>query len=74
MSRSFVVISGTGVKDFREWVPSAAEALHVARVHMKLRRPAVRIEDERRNPVSLFELREMAGFQRRKPRRPERSE
>jgi hypothetical protein len=62
MSKSFVVISGTGVKDIREWVPSATEALRLVRVYMKLRRPGVRIEDERGNPVSFFELKEMAGL------------
>ena len=60
MGKSFVVVTGTGVKDFREWVPSAAEALRQVRACVELRRPGVRIEDERGNPVSLFELKEMA--------------
>jgi hypothetical protein len=59
MGKSFVVFTGTGIKDIREWVPSASDALRLVRVHMKLRRPGVRIEDERGHPVSLFELKEL---------------
>ena len=62
MSKGFLVLSGTGIRDTREWVPSATEALRLVRTYMKLRRPSVRIEDERGNPVSFFELKEMAGL------------
>jgi hypothetical protein len=54
--KGFIVLSGTGIKDIREWVPSATTALQLASAHMKLRRPGVRIEDERGNPVSFFQL------------------
>lgn len=56
MHKSFVVLSGTGIRDTREWVPSATEALRLVRTYMKLRRPNVRIEDERGNPASFFQL------------------
>jgi hypothetical protein len=36
------------------------EALRLILGHMKLRRSGVRVEDERGNPVSFFELKEMA--------------
>jgi hypothetical protein len=61
MPEGFIVLSGTGIRDTREWVPSATEALRLVRAHMKLRRPSVRVEDERGNPVSFFQLKEMAG-------------
>jgi hypothetical protein len=60
MAKSFIVLSGTGIKDAREWAPSATKALQLVRTYIKLRRPGVRIEDERGNPVSLFQLKEMA--------------
>jgi hypothetical protein len=66
MRKSFVVLSGTGVRDTREWVPSATEALRLVRAHMKLRRPSVRIEDERGNPVSFFQLKETAELEAEK--------
>jgi hypothetical protein len=66
MRKSFVVLSGTGIRDVREWVPSATEALRLVRAHMKLRRPGVRIEDERGSPVSFFQLKETAELEARK--------
>ena len=66
MRRGFVVLSGTGIKDSHEWAPSASEALRLIRQHMKWRRPGVRVEDERGNPVSLFELKDMAALEDRK--------
>ncbi len=53
-------LSGTGIRDTREWAPSATEALRLVRARMKLRRPGVRIEDERGNPVSFFQLKDAA--------------
>jgi hypothetical protein len=47
-------------------LPSATEALRFVRAHMKLRRPGVRIEDERGNPVSFFQLKETAEFEAKK--------
>jgi hypothetical protein len=44
----------------REWAVSATEALRLVREHMKLRRPGVRIEDKRGNPVTFFELKALA--------------
>ena len=41
-------------------------SLRLVRHHMKLRRPAVRAEDERGNPVSFFQLKEMAELEARK--------
>jgi hypothetical protein len=46
----------TGIRETREWVPSATKARRLARAHMKLRRPALRIEDER---VQLKETAEL---------------
>jgi hypothetical protein len=61
MRKGFFVLSGTNLKTFREWVPSATERLRLVRALMKLRRPGVRIEDERGNPVSFFQLKDMAA-------------
>ena len=52
--KGFIVLSGTGIKDTREWVPSATEALRLVKIHMKLRRPGVRIEDERGKSAELL--------------------
>jgi hypothetical protein len=59
---------GTGIRDARELAPSAAEALRLVQALMKLRRPGVRIEDERGNPVSVFQLKDMAQLEARKER------
>jgi hypothetical protein len=67
MVKSLYVLTGTGIKDTREWAPSANEALRMARTLMKLRRPAVRIEDHHGNPVSFFELKELAQSENGKP-------
>jgi hypothetical protein len=58
--KGLLVLTGTGVKDTREWVPSATTALQLIRSYMKLRRPSVRIEDERGNLISFFQLKDMA--------------
>jgi hypothetical protein len=66
MRKSFVVLSGTGIRDMREWAPSATEALRLVRAQMQLRRPGVRIEDERGNPVSFFQLKEASELEAKK--------
>ena len=66
MSKAFLVLSGTGIRDTREWVPSATEALRLVRSHVKLRRPSVRIEDERGNPISFFQSKEAAELEAKK--------
>jgi hypothetical protein len=38
----------------------------LVRAHMKLRRPGVRIEDERGNPVSFFQLKDAAELEAKK--------
>ena len=58
--RGSVVLSGTGIADQREPANSTTEALQLVRHHLKLRPPAVRIEDERGNPVSFFQLKDEA--------------
>jgi hypothetical protein len=68
--KGLIVLTGTGVKDTREWVPSATEALDLVRSHMKLRRPSVRIEDERGNPISFFQLKDMAERESHKKNGP----
>jgi hypothetical protein len=65
MRRRFVVLSGIGGADRREWVNSAAEALERVRRFEQLRRPNVRIEDVRGNPVSFFELKDEAAAEGR---------
>jgi hypothetical protein len=60
MRKGFTIVSGTGIRDHREWAPSAREALRLVRDHMKLRRPGVRVEDERGNPVTFFQLKALA--------------
>ena len=74
MVKGFIILSGTGIKDTREWVPSATTALQLVRTLMKQRRPRVRIEDEAGNPVSFFQLKDMADLEksgRKTPRGPE---
>jgi hypothetical protein len=71
MAKSFVVLSGTGVRDMREWVPSATTALQLVRTPMKHRRPGVRIEDERGNPISFFQLKDMAALESRRKNSPQ---
>ena len=66
MRKGFVVLSGTSIRDSREWVPSPTEALRLVHQRLKLRRPGVRVEDERGNPVSFFELKGMAALEDRK--------
>jgi hypothetical protein len=66
MPKGFIVITGSGVKDTREWAPSATEAFRLIREYMKLRRPGVRVEDERVNPVNFFQLKEIASQEARK--------
>ena len=61
MGKALIVLSGTSLRNFRELAPSATEALRLVRHHMKLRRPGVRVEDERGNPVSFFQLKEMVA-------------
>jgi hypothetical protein len=63
MRKPLVVLSGTRIRTFLERVPSATEALHLVRDHIRLRRPGVRVEDERGNPVSFFQLKEMAELE-----------
>ena len=64
--KGLIVLSGTGIKDTREWVPSATAALQLVRAHMELRRPGVRVEDERGNSISFFQLKDMAELESRK--------
>lgn len=60
MPKWFIVLSGTGIAEKREGPILAREALERVRELMKLRRPGVRIEDERGGPVSFFQLKEAA--------------
>ena len=67
MRTAFIVLTGTGIrKDTREFAFSATQAMRLVLAHMKRRRPGVRIEDERGNPVSFFELKEKAAIEARK--------
>ena len=52
MRKTFTILSGSGR---REFAPSATEALRLFREFMKFRRPSVRIEDERGNPIAFFQ-------------------
>jgi hypothetical protein len=61
-----IVLSGSSLRTFREWKPSATEAPRLARALMKLRRPGVKIEDERENPISFFQLKDMIELEARK--------
>jgi len=66
MVKALYVVSATGIKETREWAVSANEALRTVRTLMKLRRPGVRIEDQRGNPISFFELKDLADSENRK--------
>jgi hypothetical protein len=63
LAKSFVVFSGTAIREVRQQVPSANEALRLVRTLRKLRRPAVRIEDARGKSVSFFELKALAEIE-----------
>jgi hypothetical protein len=65
MFTSFTIISGTNIGEKRQWAPSATEALRLVREHMKIRRPSVRIEDRRGNPVTFFQLKALAEAESR---------
>jgi hypothetical protein len=65
MRKGLVVLSGITRRD---WAPSAAEALRMVLEHMKFRRSGVRIEDARGNPVTFFQLKEMADSESREKR------
>jgi hypothetical protein len=67
MRKSFVVLSGTSMAVRRERAPSATEALRLVLDNMKLRRPRVKIEDDRGNPVSFFQLTEIAASEKQLP-------
>jgi hypothetical protein len=60
-----MVVSGTGIRVRRVWAVSATEALRLVLEDMRLRRLGVRIEDRRGNPVTFFELKELAESERR---------
>ena len=68
MARVLYVLSRAGIKDTREWAPSATEALRMVRSLTRLRRRDVRVEDERGNPISLFQLKELAQSESGKPK------
>jgi hypothetical protein len=70
MGKALIVLTGTGIKDVREFAPSATEALRLLREHMKVRRPGARVEDQRGNPLSFFQLKEMAELDGRPIGRP----
>ena len=65
MPTAFVVLSETAVAVRRERAPSATEAVRLVRDHMKLRRPHVRIEDERGNPITALQLIDLAKLETR---------
>jgi hypothetical protein len=66
MPKWFAVLSGRSIAERRETIFSATDTLKVALRLMKLRRPGVRIQDERRNPVSFFRLKDEVAAEGRK--------
>jgi hypothetical protein len=64
--KALLVLTGTGIRDTREVAPSATQALRMVCNRMKLRGRGVQIEVERGNPVSSFQLKEMAELEARK--------
>ena len=70
MRRAFIISSGTGIKDRREPANSATEALKLALLHMRFRRPNVTIEDELGNPVSFFQMKDIAAHWKKGKRIP----
>jgi hypothetical protein len=65
MFTSFSVISGTKMGVRRERVPSATAALRLVREYMQFRRLGVRVEDRHGNPVTFFQLMELAKAESR---------
>ena len=66
MPKWFVVLSGTGIAERRDGPSLARDALERVRELMRLRRPGVRIEDERGNPISFLALKDVAEADSRK--------
>ena len=60
MANWFIIVSGTGIAARREGPFIALDALERVRELMTLRRPGVRIKDERGKDVSFFKLKEAA--------------
>jgi hypothetical protein len=60
MANWFIILSGTGVAARREGPFIARDALERVRELMTLRRPGVRIKDERGKDVSFVKLKEAA--------------
>jgi hypothetical protein len=56
MPKWFVIFSGTGIGERRKGPLIARDTLERVRALMRLRRPGVRIEDERGGPISSFQL------------------
>ena len=66
MREKFVISSGTSIAERRAVVNGATEALEWVMHLMKLRRPGVRIEDEDGNPISFFQLKDIAATESQK--------
>jgi hypothetical protein len=65
MRKTFTVLSGTGIRVRREFASSATEALRLFREFTQFRRLNIRIEDERGNPVTFFQLKALTESESR---------
>jgi helix-turn-helix protein len=63
-AEAVIILSGTGIAERRENPSHASETPQPVLHLMKLRRPCDRIEDERGNPVSLFQLKDERASRR----------
>jgi hypothetical protein len=72
MVKALYVLSGTGIKNTREWASSANEALRMVRTPMKLADQASGLRMSAGNPVSFFELKDLAELEshRKNAKRP----
>ena len=66
MPKKFVIWSGTNIQPKGAGATSATEATRLVSEFMRLRRPNVRIETADGEPLSYFQLRELAALEGRK--------
>jgi hypothetical protein len=66
MPKKFVIWSGTSIQPRSEEVTSATEAVRRVLEFLRVRRPNIRIETADGDPLSYFQLRELAALEGRK--------
>jgi hypothetical protein len=70
MPKRFIIRTGTEIRKSHDVARSATEALRLIRDHMRMRRPNLTIEDEDGNPITMFDLKEIAEAKEGKQNAP----